>query len=188
MKREEAIEVVFGLLPDDAACVCANGMIGREAQRVRDRAGNFYMIGSMGLAASIGLGVAIQAPDRRVVVLDGDGNVLMAMGSLASIAALAPTKLLHVCLDNGEYESTGGQTTISRRLRLEEVARAAGYASAARATDPDALHRAITAALAADGPAFVLAEVDGGRGAQVPPRVALEPPEVTARFSAFLSG
>src|SRR5262249_51884917 len=90
LTREEAIEVAFGRLPADALVVCANGYIGREAQRVRDRLGNFYMIGSMGLAPSIALGVALARSDRRVVVLDGDGNVLMGMGTLASVASQRP--------------------------------------------------------------------------------------------------
>src|SRR5437867_997107 len=86
-EREAAVGRVFSRLPEDALVVCANGHVGREAHRVRDRKGNFYMIGSMGLAPSIALGAALVRPDRTVVVLDGDGNVLMAMGTLARVAA-----------------------------------------------------------------------------------------------------
>jgi thiamine pyrophosphate-dependent acetolactate synthase large subunit-like protein len=180
--REAAIGAVFAKLPDDALVICANGHIGREAQRVRDRQGNFYMIGSMGLAASIGLGVALAKPDRRVVILDGDGNVLMGMGTLAQVAANRPSQFLHVCLDNAEYTSTGGQKTISAVVKLEDVARAAGYARVERAQDLDGLGRAVEAALAQDGPAFVLAEVAGGEPEDLAPRVVHEPPEISNRF------
>lgn len=181
-EREKAIGAVVAKLPDDALVICANGHIGREAQRVRDRQGNFYMIGSMGLAASIGLGVALAKPDRHVVILDGDGNVLMGMGTLAQVAANRPRKFLHVCLDNAEYTSTGGQKTISATVKLEEIARAAGYASVARAKDLEHLGRAVAAGLAADGPAFILAEVAGGEPHDLAPRVVHEPPEISNRF------
>lgn len=180
--REKAIEVVFSKIPRDSLVICANGHIGREAHRVSDRLGNFYMIGSMGLAASIGLGVALTKPDRQVVILDGDGNVLMGMGTLASVVANGPKRFLHVCLDNAEYTSTGGQRTISATVRLEEVARGAGYGHTSRSGDLAALGRAVEAALAHPGPSFVLAEVAGGEPADLAPRVKHEPPEMVNRF------
>src|SRR6185503_1828700 len=72
-------------------------------------------------------GIAMARPERRVLVFDGDGNVLMNLGTLATIAVAAPANLLHVCFDNGVHASTGGQPTISDRVHLEAVARAAGY-------------------------------------------------------------
>src|SRR5262249_55199383 len=128
------------------------------------------------------LGVALAKPDRRVVILDGDGNVLMGMGTLAQVAANRPRKFLHVCLDNAEYTSTGGQKTISAVVKLEDVARAAGYASVDPAQDLDALGRAVEAALAHDGPAFILSEVAGGEPEDLAPRVVHEPPEISNRF------
>src|SRR5262249_58983528 len=99
----------------------------RAAFGAGDSERSFYMIGSMGLASSIGLGIALARPDLRVVVLDGDGNVLMNLGTLATIAAAAPPNLLHVCFDNSMHASTGGQATISDRVALDAMARAAGY-------------------------------------------------------------
>lgn len=184
LEREAAIGVVLGHVPDDALVVCANGHIGREAQRARDRDGNFYMIGSMGLGASIALGAARVRPERLLVVLDGDGNVLMGLGTLASVAAAKPRRFLHLCFDNAEYGSTGGQRTISPVVPLEAVARAAGYARAERVRDRDSLARALDAALAAEGPSFVLVEVRGGEPADLAPRVKLEPPAIADRFRA----
>ena len=99
MKGTEAVDIIMSLI-GESPVVNANGFIGREAFRANDRQGNFYIIGSMGLASSIGLGVALCRPEKKVVVLDGDGNVLMAMGTLAMIAAAAPKNFVHVVLDN----------------------------------------------------------------------------------------
>src|SRR5262249_9390291 len=112
---------------EDDLVVCCNGMIGRELFTVADRPGNFYMIGSMGLGLSIGLGLARARPKRKIIVLDGDGNVLMGMNVLASAGAERPLNLLHVVLDNHAHASTGGQRTISGQISLESVAGAAGY-------------------------------------------------------------
>jgi thiamine pyrophosphate-dependent acetolactate synthase large subunit-like protein len=187
-QREAAIQRVYEKLPADALVVCANGHVGREAHRVRDQKGNFYMIGSMGMAPSIALGVALVSPSRRVVVLDGDGNVLMAMGTLARVAASRPKNLLHVCLDNGEYASTGGQRTISTVVKLEEVARAAGYVRAVRVRSVDEIGAAVELALAGDGPTFVLCEVAPGEPRDLAPRVSHEPPAIARRFREAATG
>jgi thiamine pyrophosphate-dependent acetolactate synthase large subunit-like protein len=158
----------------------ANGHISRAGCGRRDDEGCFYMIGSMGLASSIGLGLALARPERRVLVLDGDGNVLMNPGALASIAAAAPPNLLHLCFDNGAHASTGGQRTISDRIRLEELARAAGYRSAVRVETRGALREALPAFLAARGPAFLLVRI--ALGGSPGPRVPHEPDAMTARL------
>ena len=95
MKGIDALEDIISLL-DDQPVVHANGYICRESFQVKDRPENFYMIGSMGLASSIGLGVALSLPKKKVIVIDGDGNVLMSMGALAMIAASAPKNLVGV--------------------------------------------------------------------------------------------
>ena len=86
MRRAEAVEIVMRAVRDELVVAC-NGMITREVFTFRDREANFYMIGSMGLALSIGMGVALSRPERTVLVLDGDGNLLMGAGVLASVAA-----------------------------------------------------------------------------------------------------
>jgi thiamine pyrophosphate-dependent acetolactate synthase large subunit-like protein len=165
---------------DRELCVAANGHLSRAVCARRDADGCFYMIGSMGLAASIGLGLALARPERRVLVFDGDGNVLMNPGALASIAAAAPGNLLHVCFDNGAHASTGGQPTLSGRVRLEELARAAGYRSVSRVETRQTLAAAVPAFLAARGPAFLLVRI--ALGGAPGPRVPHAPEALTARM------
>jgi thiamine pyrophosphate-dependent acetolactate synthase large subunit-like protein len=180
MRRHEAVKLVIDALGDELCVVC-NGMIGREAFTAKDRERNFYMIGSMGLGLSIGLGVAMTRKDRRVVVLDGDGNVLMGMGVLASVAHAAPENLLHVVLDNEAHASTGDQRTISDRVRLEEIAKASGYRSAER-VPAEGLAARLPSFLRLPGPAMLLVKVEKGNVKGIA-RVTHEPPEIAARFA-----
>ena len=130
MNRLEAIKCVVDGLLGDELIVHANGVISRESFYCADRKENFYLLGSIGLAASVGLGVALSRPDRRVLVFDGDGNILMGFGNLAMIGALKPANLSHLVFDNEAYGTTGNQPTLSSRVPLSETARASGYLSA----------------------------------------------------------
>jgi sulfopyruvate decarboxylase subunit beta len=180
MRRDEAVKSVMDALGDEMCVVC-NGMIGREAFTAKDRERNFYMIGSMGLGLSIGMGVAMSKPGKQVVVLDGDGNVLMGMGVLASVAAAGLPNLHHVVLDNEAHASTGDQKTITDRVPLEKVAAAAGYRSAERVDAKD-LAKALPAFLKKPGPAMLLAKVDKGNVKGIA-RVTHTPQEIAARFA-----
>lgn len=164
----------------------ANGYLSRAAFALRDDDRCFYMIGSMGLAASIGLGIAMVQPARRVVVFDGDGNVLMNLGTLATIAAVAPRNLLHLCFDNAAHASTGGQPTISDRVALEQVARAAGYRWAGRVESPAELADEAPRFLAREGPAFLLVRVALGPPGAPGPRIPHPPEAMTARLRRAL--
>ena len=155
MTVRDALALIAPYLSNEV-CVHSNGFLSRAAHGVRDTERCFYMIGSMGLAASIGLGVALARPDVRVVVFDGDGNVLMNPGALARIAAAAPANLVHVCFDNGAHASTGGQRTISDRVHLDALARAAGYRWVGRVDAADALAAEAPAFVRREGPAFLL--------------------------------
>jgi sulfopyruvate decarboxylase subunit beta len=183
MNKVDAIKALMQHVLADDLVVCCNGMIGRELYTYGERPGNFYMIGSMGLGLSIGLGVALAQPNRRVIVLDGDGNVLMGMNALASVGSERPKNLRHVVLDNQTHASTGGQRTISGQIHLEEVAVAAGYLTARRADSVEAFSTALGAAFAEPGPTMVLGIVEGGTIKGIG-RVKETPPELTARFSA----
>jgi thiamine pyrophosphate-dependent acetolactate synthase large subunit-like protein len=180
MRRADAVRIVMDALGDELCVVC-NGMIGREAFTAKDRESSFYMIGSMGLALSIGLGLALARPEKKVVVLDGDGNVLMGMGVLASVAHAAPANLHHVVLDNEAHASTGDQKTITDRVRLEDVARASGYVSARRVAAED-LAKEMPAFLRSPGPAMLLVKVEKGNVKGIA-RVTHEPPEIARRFA-----
>lgn len=183
MKRAQAVEVIMKQITDELV-VCANGMIGRETWTYGERPGNFYMIGSMGLASSIGLGVALARPERRVAVLDGDGNILMNMGTLAQIGAAAPANLFHICLDNGQYGSTGGQPTLSNAVPLEQLAKNCGYRRVELVNDGslEKLTRTVIELKAERGPVFLLVKVEPGNVEGIG-RVALEPPELAERFA-----
>src|SRR5256885_481551 len=105
----------------------ANGYMCRESFSLGDRPENFYMIGSMGLASAIGLGLSLADRDTPTVVLDGDGNLLMNLGILPLVAALQPRRFVHIVFDNEVYGSTGSQRSISAEIRLDRLADAAGY-------------------------------------------------------------
>lgn len=186
MRRGQAIAAVLGRINDELV-VAANGWISRETCAANDRVENFYMLGSMGLASSIGLGLALARPERRVVIFDGDGNLLMALGTLAMVAEQRPANFLHIVFDNEVYGSTGGQRSISAQVSLDAVALAAGYRQALRVTEARELDAAVTDLLREIGPSFllikVLPEADGEA-----PRVPHEPEWIAKRLRQSLGG
>ena len=181
MTRLDAVSRVAAALDPTSLVVSCNGMIGRELYTRADAPGCFYMIGSMGLASSIGLGLALTRPSRTVVVFDGDGNVLMNLGALGSVAASGASNFFHVVFDNAVHGSTGDQRTISAQVPIEQVARAAGYRRAVRVSEAAALDRLLTSFFTEPGPAMLLVEVARGNQPGIG-RVEPPPPELTARF------
>ena len=128
MKRRDAIEKIIELI-DDELIVCNIGFPSRELYDISDREENFYMIGSMGLASSIGLGLALSKPERNIVVIDGDGALLMNMGALVTINACRPRNLTWIVINNGAYGSTGNQETYAKDLNLSQIASSVGLKS-----------------------------------------------------------
>ena len=183
MKRQEAIETVLRLLTDELVVHC-NGMVSREAFNTLDRPEHFYMIGSMGLTGSLALGVALARPDRRVLAFDGDGGVLMNLGTLAEVGSIKPKNLFHLCFDNGVYGSTGNQPTLARTVDLDQMARSAGYRIVERVSDQPALEKAAKALRQQDGPAFLLIKVVPEEKHETAGRVTLSPEEIRDRFMA----
>jgi len=180
MKGAEAFQELLPLLKDEPV-VHANGYICRESFQLQDRPGNFYMIGSMGLASAIGLGVALVRPDKKVIIFDGDGNVLMSMGTLAMIGATAPKNLVHVVFDNQVYESTGSQRSLSGSVPLEQVAKSSGYKVALKVAKKEEIKPAFLKLMAGDGPGFLLIKVAPDFDPQTG-RVTHTPQEIKARF------
>jgi len=117
------------------ALLATTGYTGRELALLDDAPGNFYMVGSMGCVSSLALGLALTRPDRKVIAIDGDGAALMRMGALATIGHYRPANLLHIVLDNGCYESTGGQASVSPGIDLAGVAAACRYPRSRRCSD-----------------------------------------------------
>lgn len=130
------------------------------------RGENFYMLGSMGLAAPIAFGVALAQPERRVFALEGDGSLLMQLGCLSTIAAQKPKNLVIILWDNGIYQITGGQGTPARTsgTDLVAIARASGIAGAAWAADEAEFDALIDKALTSDGPHLIGVKIDSEPG------------------------
>ena len=162
--------------------VHANGYICRESFSLGDRPQNFYMIGSMGLASAIGLGLALARPRHHAVVFDGDGNLLMNLGILALVGARRPAKLVHCVFDNEVYGSTGNQSSPSHQVRLDRLAVAAGYRTAVAVTAAGEVEAAMRAALASEGPHFILVKVT--REEAEAPRIPFTPAAIRDRFRA----
>ena len=126
MIRKEAVKIIAKNAGKNPI-VSANGFMSRDLFEVNDKESNFYMIGSMGLVSSIGLGIALKNPKKRIFIFDGDGNILMNLGSLVTIGSLKPKNLIHVVFDNHSHESTGSQPTNSSKINLEKIAKNANY-------------------------------------------------------------
>ena len=122
---------------------------------------NYYMLGSMGLAFPIGLGVAIAQPKRRVFALEGDGSLLMQLGCLSTIAARAPANLSLIVFDNGVYQITGAQPTPGAGVAdIVAIALASGIAASSWAADEDDFERLVDGALVSDGPSLIAVRID----------------------------
>lgn len=126
LSRMEAIEAALSEIDDDIPIFSTTGMPSREIYHIKDRKNNFYTVGSMGCTSSIAFGY-FQKTKKKIAVFDGDGAILLKMGTLATLGFYQPEGLLHICLDNESYESTGGQSTVSKKINLSEVAKATGY-------------------------------------------------------------
>ena len=130
---------------------------------------HFFWMTAMGYGSSVGLGLALAQPQRRVVVLDGDGSLLMNLGSLVTIASQAPPNLIEVVLENGLWELPGAVPLPSAgSAGLADFARAAGWKNVLEVDAPDGFARALERALAEPGPWFISARVAPGSGKGLP--------------------
>jgi sulfopyruvate decarboxylase subunit beta len=132
MKRYDVLKEINATLNDEIV-VCNIGIPSRELYSINDREKNFYMLGSMGLASSIALGLAVAKPNKKIICIDGDGALLMNLGSLSTIANTNPPNLTHIVIDNGAYGSTGSQSTYTQKnTDLLKIAEGAGFKSCTR--------------------------------------------------------
>lgn len=184
--RFQALGGFLMLTDDTTAVIATTGKCSRELFTQADRRQHLYLVGAMGSASALGLGVALNTA-RRVVVLDGDGAALMKLGNFATIGAQAPANLHHIVLDNGVHDSTGGQETVSAGVDFAAVALACGYRYAASCDSLGGLAAALAGAEAAEGPALIHLRIRPGSITKLGrPNVA--PREVARRFRAFLGG
>ena len=183
MNRKESIETIVESLDGSEAVISSLGLISRELFENHDSENNFYMVGSMGLAPSIGLGIGLNSQDTQVVVIDGDGSVLMNLGSLATIGSYYPKNFIHIVLDNNAYGSCTEEPTFSKDVKLEEVAKSSGYSTIERVHNKEELYDAIQSC-SYNGPNFILAEIERGGRRHI--KRPLDLPYIAGRFKGFL--
>jgi len=189
LTRRDALRAVLDAWPAQAPIIATTGMTGRELFALCDRPNHLYTVGSMGCASAIGLGLALGYRNsdtaHPVLVLDGDGAALMKLGNFSTIGRERPGRLIHVVLNNGTHDSTGGQHTAGLSVDFGAIAAACGYASGVRIDDGDGLRESIDRGLAVPGPHLVEVRIKPGSTPGIG-RPTLSPRQVIDRFRANL--
>jgi thiamine pyrophosphate-dependent acetolactate synthase large subunit-like protein len=162
MNRYEMTERIVAKLKGGEAIVGGIGNTNFDLWSTGQRAENFYMLGSMGLAIPIALGVALAQPGRKIIALEGDGSLLMQLGCLSTVAICAPKNLTIVLWDNSMYQITGAQpTATAHAVDLVGVARASGLSRSNWAADEQHFDALFEQACEAEGPALIAVKIDG---------------------------
>ena len=185
MIRKAAMAIALEHIEFDDRIISANGFISRDLFSISDIRPTFYMIGSMGLASSIGLGIALKDPGRRVFVFDGDGNILMNLGSLTTIGSLKPKNLIHVIFDNSVHESTGSQPTNTNFVSIEKIAKACNYNHTFTARTENNFEKILRKIKKLKGPIMIVVKIQQSNDKKSA-RVDYEPVEIKERFMSRL--
>jgi len=167
MQREDAIKVIIDNLDGSEAVVSTTGKASRELFEYREELGqghskDFLTVGSMGCSASIANAIALQKPDKQIFIFDGDGAVLMQMGTLATIGHYKAKNLYHIVFDNEAHDSTGGQSTVSPTAKFDKVALACGYNAAKTVETKADLEEEIKKMKSSEGPQMLVVKVNKG--------------------------
>jgi phosphonopyruvate decarboxylase len=183
--RQEALRLILRTIPENSVVVATTGYTSRELYLERHGLDNtdardLLVVGSMGHASSVALGIALTKPDLTVVCLDGDGSMTMHMGALAQIGGNGPANLLHVVMNNGMHESVGGQPTVARSVNVCAVADACGYRGSSSSGSLPELETRLTAALASNGPQFMEIRINPGVPGSLP-----RPVDLRERFESL---
>ena len=181
MIRKTAIAIALEHIEFDDRIISANGFISRDLFSISDTRPAFYMIGSMGLASSIGLGIALKDPGRKVFVFDGDGNILMNLGSLTTVGSLKPKNLIHVVFDNSVHESTGSQPTNTNFVSIEKIAKACNYNHTFTARTENNFEKILHKIKKLKGPIMIVVKIQQTNDKKSA-RVNYEPVEMKERF------
>ena len=180
LNRFDITQRLVARLKHDEAVIGGIGYTNFDLWGAGQRTQNFYMLGSMGLAVPIALGVALAQPQRRVFALEGDGSILMQLGSLATVAARAQKNLAIIIMDNGTYQITGGQQTLTEQgADIVAIARGAGLGQSAWAADEGGFEELIDLALREDGPWLIGCRIDREKPKQTTER---DPPRIRDQF------
>src|ERR1700733_11728097 len=180
LNRFDITQRLVARLKHDEAVIGGIGYTNFDLWAAGRRTQNFYMLGSMGLAVPIALGVALAQPKREGIALEGDGSILMQLGSLATVAARGQKNLAIVIMDNGAYQITGGQKTLTEEgADIVAIARGCGLQQSVWAADESAFEELIALSLKEDGPWLI-----GCRIASEKPKDTTErdPPIIKDRF------
>ena len=174
INRLEATRYLIAQLSDEPIIAsCGNPKFDLFTAAEKRKA-NFYMWNSMGMASSIGLGLAMTRPEKKVIVLDGDGAILMNLNSLTTGASKAPTNLVHIIWDNAQYQITGGQPThTDGKADIEAIARGAGFKKALTVNTFAAFKTALSEILSQPGPWILVAKTDSSAAPGRPPKSAV---------------
>ena len=186
MSRLDAIKVIKSTLCGNEVVLGTTGKIGRELFSLGHSSNQIYLVGGMGCAASVGLGISLIKKNNKVIVLDGDGAVLMKMGTLATIGHYHPDNLIHVVLDNEAYESTGGQSTVSESIDIACVASACAYSNVFRCDTEETLKETVNRVLEIKGPTLIHVKVKTVSDPDLI-RPDLTPIQVKEEFMRFLA-
>ena len=183
--RYIALESILKNISDQCAVIATTGKCGRELFTISDRDQHLYQVGSMGCALGMGIGVSLNT-DKPVVVIDGDGSLLMKMGTLATAGSYSPKNLIHIVLDNGVHDSTGGQTTASSNTNFAQVAVACGYRLGISCNTFEGFEEALSYASEETGPKLIHAQIKPGSIKNLG-RPTILPQDVARRFQSFLA-
>ena len=180
LNRAALTKRLVGKLKRDEAVIAGIGNTNFDLFAAGHRPQNFYMLGSMGLACPIALGVALAQPQRGVIALEGDGSILMMLGCLATIANMRPANLTIIIWDNGIYQITGKQATAtSGPTDIVALARGAGFARSEWVADAAHFDALLERGFATGGPSLLAAKIDDQPGQGRPPR---DPSLIRRRF------
>ncbi|MFT4121891.1 thiamine pyrophosphate-dependent enzyme [Bradyrhizobium sp.] len=180
MNRFDLTSRLIAKLGNEEAVIGGIGNTNFDLWAAGHRPQNFYMLGSMGLAFPIALGVALAQPDRRVIALEGDGSLLMQLGALSTIATLKPKNLTMIVMDNGIYQITGAQPTPAASVAdIVAIATGSGLAASAWAADEEDFERLVEGALTASEPSLIAVRIDDKPGVGTTRR---DPVQIRERF------
>jgi len=160
ISREESLEIILNNLPKDSVVVSTTGKTSREIFEIRDRLNqshdhDFLTVGSMGHCSSIALGIALAQPKKNIICIDGDGSLIMHMGSLSTISKLKPKNYYHILINNQVHESVGGQETSAKYINFSNLVEANGYNKSLFADSKKGLIRKMNELIKMDGPSFL---------------------------------
>ena len=190
MSREEVLKIILKNLDNNVIVVSTTGKTSREIFEIRENRGqshekDFLTVGSMGHCSSIALGIALAKPQRQVVCIDGDGAMLMHLGSLTSIAMLKPKNFRHILINNEVHESVGGQETAAKDLNLSAIVEALGSSKMFKAETSAELKATITDFMTCVGPSFLEVKIRPGSREDLG-RPTIEPIDNKEHFMKFL--